>query len=114
MARLVHHLGGFLFVGNSHTYQPKELGGIPGAFARLAGAYGQDVSLAATDIGPERLQHEIVEVSCFSILMQASDDTYQYISIHIMHITCMCICTWGVVYALKSAHVYILLFFLWA
>lgn len=34
----------FLFVGNSHTYQPKELGGIPGAFARLAGAYGQDVS----------------------------------------------------------------------
>jgi hypothetical protein len=24
-----------------------------------------------------------------------------------MHITCMCIFTWGVVYALKSAHVYI-------
>ena len=35
-------------MGNSHTYQPKELGGIPGAFARLAGAYGQDVSPATT------------------------------------------------------------------
>ena len=98
MARLVHHLGGFLFVGNSHTYQPKELGGIPGAFARLAGAYGQDVSLAATDIGPEQLRHEIV-------------NTYQYISC----ISHACVyASWGVVYALKSAHVYILIFFLWA
>lgn len=37
-----------LFVGNSHTYQPKELGGIPGAFARLATAYAQDVSPACS------------------------------------------------------------------
>ena len=87
MARLVHHLGGFLFVGNSHTYQPKELGGIPGAFARLAGASGQDVSLAATDIGPERLRPEsdmklskfrAFQFSCRHLMTHIN--TYQYIS----------------------------------
>ena len=33
-------------MGNSHTYQPKELGGIPGAFKKLARACTQEVTLA--------------------------------------------------------------------
>jgi hypothetical protein len=62
-------------------------GGIPGAFARLAGAYGQDVSLAATDIGPERLRHEsdmklskfrAFQFSCRHLMTHIN--TYQYIS----------------------------------
>ncbi|OLQ01505.1 hypothetical protein AK812_SmicGene15759 [Symbiodinium microadriaticum] len=35
---------GMLFVGNSHTYQPKELGGLPGAVGRLTAALGAQVS----------------------------------------------------------------------
>ena len=35
-------------MGNSHTYQPKELGGIPGAFKKLARACTQEVTLAST------------------------------------------------------------------
>lgn len=42
----VHEIDrGLVFVGNSHTYQPKELGGVPGAFARLAASCGHSVLL---------------------------------------------------------------------
>eukprot|EP00928_Gymnodinium_smaydae_P046054 TRINITY_DN30650_c0_g1_i1.p1 TRINITY_DN30650_c0_g1~~TRINITY_DN30650_c0_g1_i1.p1 ORF type:complete len:365 (+),score=38.94 TRINITY_DN30650_c0_g1_i1:51-1145(+) len=41
-----------LFVGNSHTYQPKELGGVPNAVARLASAAcGVSVSVDSVTMG---------------------------------------------------------------
>lgn len=41
-----------LFVGNSHTYQPKELGGVPNAVARLAAAMsGAELSVESVTKG---------------------------------------------------------------
>ncbi|CAJ1400657.1 unnamed protein product [Effrenium voratum] len=40
-----------LFVGNSHTYQPKELGGVPGALSRLAAACGHTLSTESVTQG---------------------------------------------------------------
>ncbi len=39
-------------MGNSHTYRPKELGGIPGAFKKLARACTQEVTLASRFLEP--------------------------------------------------------------
>ena len=38
-------------MGNSHTYQPKELGGVPGAFSRLAASYRHSVSCESVTQG---------------------------------------------------------------
>ncbi|CAK9116046.1 unnamed protein product [Durusdinium trenchii] len=47
--------GSLVFVGNSHTYQPKELGGVPGAFARLAASCGHSVSAESVTQGGANL-----------------------------------------------------------
>lgn len=45
-----HGSQGLLFVGNSHTYQPKELGGVPGALARLAAAASAGTQLLVDSV----------------------------------------------------------------